>query len=388
MIGEHAAQWSSPHTRRRYGPVRPTSRSLITRRLASVSAGLAIVAAAFAALTLSNPALATTCGVAQCATFTVTLGGNGTGVLAVVTSTGTLTNTIECHRGGNTTYGTCAWSYPLNAVIYYRVAASSGSTTTCKVVGCDTSTSIKHFTLSGNMTLSAFGFSLVNPVTLSVILAGTGGGSVSSTPVGIDCGAGHSACDVAFAAGSTVKLTETPASGSDFAGWTGACSGGNNTCSVGMVSGSPATETATFNKAVVATRTPTPTAKPTQSPKPTAAGTAKPGSTPTPRPSQVASNPTPNAPTSTPASGAGATSSPGAASTPAPSQAPQPTAGGASGGAPSLAPIDTPAADVGEAASSDASRPLLVGGLIVVLVVLGAGAAFFFRKPRGAAPGP
>jgi hypothetical protein len=356
----------------------------VRHQLASAVAAVAVAAAAIGTLAHGDQVLASTCGALQCATFTVALGGNGTGVLAVVTPTGALTNTIECHRGGNTTYGTCAWSYPLNATIYYRVAAASGSTTTCNVLGCDTSTSIKHFTLSGNMTLKAFGFSLVDPVTLSVTIAGSGGGSVTSTPVGIDCGAGHTACAVAFAAGSSVKLTEVPASGSDFAGWTGACSGGNNTCSVGMVSGTPAAETATFNKTVVATPTPAPTPKPTATPRPTVAATAKPGATPSPRPTGAASKPTPNVPATAPAATTASTAAPGAATAEA-SVAPPPTAGGPVAGAPSLAPVDTPATDLGEAASSDASRPVLVGGLVVLLVILGAGALFFFRKPRGAA---
>ena len=57
---------------------------------------------------------------------------------------------------------------------------------------------------------------------LTVAKAGTGSGSVGSSPAGIDCG---SDCSEAYAVGSVVTLQASPASGSAFAGWSGACSG-------------------------------------------------------------------------------------------------------------------------------------------------------------------
>lgn len=68
----------------------------------------------------------------------------------------------------------------------------------------------------------------VFPVT--VTKSGTGSGTVSSSPAGIDCG---SACSAAFASGSAVTLSAAPASGSTFAGWSGACSGAGQ-CSVSV----------------------------------------------------------------------------------------------------------------------------------------------------------
>jgi hypothetical protein len=53
-----------------------------------------------------------------------------------------------------------------------------------------------------------------------------GPGSVTSSPVGIDCGSGTSGtCDAAFAKGSQVTLTATPDTGEVFDGWGGDCSG-------------------------------------------------------------------------------------------------------------------------------------------------------------------
>jgi len=66
---------------------------------------------------------------------------------------------------------------------------------------------------------------------VSVTREGAGSGSVSSAPSGIDCG---STCAAFFRIGSSVTLTATPAAGSSFAGWGGACAGTATTCTVSV----------------------------------------------------------------------------------------------------------------------------------------------------------
>ena len=65
------------------------------------------------------------------------------------------------------------------------------------------------------------------PVSLTVSKSGTGTGTVASTAPGIACGAD---CAETMAVGTAVTLTATPATGSVFAGWSGACSGTAATC--------------------------------------------------------------------------------------------------------------------------------------------------------------
>jgi len=65
---------------------------------------------------------------------------------------------------------------------------------------------------------------------LRVLKAGSGRGSVTSSPAGINCGA---ICSRGFASGRLVTLTAKPARGSWFAGWSGACSG-RGACAVRM----------------------------------------------------------------------------------------------------------------------------------------------------------
>ena len=53
---------------------------------------------------------------------------------------------------------------------------------------------------------------------LTVTRSGAGGGTVTSSPAGIDCGAG---CSASFTEGTVVTLTATPAAGSAFTRWVG-----------------------------------------------------------------------------------------------------------------------------------------------------------------------
>jgi len=68
------------------------------------------------------------------------------------------------------------------------------------------------------------------PTTLTLAKSGSGTGSVTSSPPGIDCGA---TCSAGFEKSMRVTLTPTPESGSVFIGWTGGCKG-SATCSVTM----------------------------------------------------------------------------------------------------------------------------------------------------------
>ena len=80
-----------------------------------------------------------------------------------------------------------------------------------------------------------------NP-TLQVRKSGTGAGTVTSSPSGINCGA---SCSSSFSRGTTVTLSATPASGSVFAGWSGSGCSGTGSCSVRLDAST--TVTATFN---------------------------------------------------------------------------------------------------------------------------------------------
>ena len=82
---------------------------------------------------------------------------------------------------------------------------------------------------------------LVTRHAFTVARSGAGSGTVASDPAGIDCGAG---CSAQFSQGTTVVLRATPAPGSAFGGWSGACSG---TADCVLTADAAKTVTATFD---------------------------------------------------------------------------------------------------------------------------------------------
>ncbi len=102
-------------------------------------------------------------------------------------------------------------------------------------------------TMRGKTALYAYLYALggaSNPTptfALTVAKAGTGSGTVTSSPAGISCG---SDCSESYSSGTSVTLTAAPAAGSAFGGWSGACTG-TGTCGVAMTAARSVT--ATFN---------------------------------------------------------------------------------------------------------------------------------------------
>jgi len=84
---------------------------------------------------------------------------------------------------------------------------------------------VDGFSYSGTVAYSPASY------TLSVSKAGTGSGTVASSPSGIHCG---SSCSHSFGFGEQVTLTATPANGSRFAGWSGGGCSGTSPCHVTM----------------------------------------------------------------------------------------------------------------------------------------------------------
>lgn len=83
-------------------------------------------------------------------------------------------------------------------------------------------------TMKGAQNVTATFVPKSQAVALNVLKAGTGAGTVTSSPVGINCG---STCTANFAAGARVTLAAQASAGSTFVGWSGACSG-TGSCTV------------------------------------------------------------------------------------------------------------------------------------------------------------
>ncbi len=109
-------------------------------------------------------------------------------------------------------------------------------------VGPDGATTITWYRSNGTNDIIQASSGEPTRARLSVTTDGSGAGSVTSVPAGINCGA---TCGAYFAIGSTATLTATAASGSVHTGWSG---GGTGTSNTRVVTLNAATSvTATFN---------------------------------------------------------------------------------------------------------------------------------------------
>jgi hypothetical protein len=123
----------------------------------------------------------------------------------------------------------CSEAYVGGTVVTLTASPSAGSVFAGWSGACSgTASCVVTMDVARNVTAT---FNTQTGYTLTVLKAGAGSGPVTSSPAGIACG---SACSKSFAADSTVTLTATANSGSRFSGWSGACGGASNSCTVTM----------------------------------------------------------------------------------------------------------------------------------------------------------
>jgi len=150
---------------------------------------------------------------------------NVTGNHTVAASFTAQTETITASAGtGGTISPTGSVSVNYGASQTFTIAPASGyqvSGVTVDGASVGAVTSYTFSNVTGNHTIAA-SFSAVT-YTLTVTKTGTGTGSVATNPSG-----------TTFTSGTSVTLTATASAGSSFAGWSGACSGTSQTCTVTM----------------------------------------------------------------------------------------------------------------------------------------------------------
>jgi phospholipase C len=181
-----------------------------------------------------------TCAVALKADASVTAAFNVIPVQLTVQSAGTGTGTVTSNPSGINCGTTCSASFAIGTSVTLTAAPNTGSTFAGWSGACS-GTGTCAVTLTASTSITAT-FN-VPTVQLTVQRAGTGTGTVASSPSGISCGA---TCNAGFASGTSITLTATPGTGSTFVGWSGACSG-TGTCAVTPTANTSVT--ATFNLA-------------------------------------------------------------------------------------------------------------------------------------------
>ena len=140
---------------------------------------------------------------------------------------GTGNGTVTSSPAGIDCGTTCSASYDSGTAVTLTATPASGSTFEGWTGGGCAGTGPCTVTLTAGTTV--FARFAVPRVSLTVTREGTGSGTVTSSPAGIDCGA---VCSASYESGTVVTLTATPATGSTFEGWTGGGCGGTGTCTV------------------------------------------------------------------------------------------------------------------------------------------------------------
>jgi len=180
-----------------------------------------------------------TCSVTMSAARSVAATFTRTHYTLTVTRAGTGSGAVAADGSGIDCGGSCRSSLPLGTQVTLVPTPATGSrfagwTGACTGTGACTVTMSAARSVGATFTLLSYA--------VGVTRDGTGVGTVVSSPSGLSCG---STCSVLRTHGSTMTLTATPAAGSAFAGWGGACSG-TGTCSVLVTSATAVSATFTL----------------------------------------------------------------------------------------------------------------------------------------------
>lgn len=177
-------------------------------------------------ITMNAPTSVTATFVMQTFSLTVSRAGAGSG-------------TVSSAPAGISCGTDCSENYPFGTMVSLNAAPSVGSTFAGWSGGC-TGTGICTVTMNASTTVTA-NF-ILQTFPLTVTKAGSGSGTVTSSPAGINCGTD---CTQTYNHGTVVTLTASASFFSFFTGWSGGGCTGTGACVVSMTTAR--TVTATFS---------------------------------------------------------------------------------------------------------------------------------------------
>lgn len=146
---------------------------------------------------------------------TLTVAVNGAGV-------------VTSEPAGLSCGGACSEHFNEGRLVTLTATPTSGSRFAGWSGSCSGVAGTCHVTMTAARSVAAE-FEPTPELPLAVSIGGTGAGTVTSEPSGLSC---PGICAAGFGEGSEVTLIASAAPGSNFAGWTGSCSGAAPTCTV------------------------------------------------------------------------------------------------------------------------------------------------------------
>lgn len=140
-------------------------------------------------------------------------------------ATGTGTGTVSSSPAGlNTCSTTCSANFNYGSTVTLTASPAINSNAAWTAgTGCTTiAGNVCTITNIQTATSPTITFS-VKTFTVTASVPGTASGNVKSSPAGINCGNGSSACSMTVTYGASLTFTQTPGAGAFFTGWTGDC---------------------------------------------------------------------------------------------------------------------------------------------------------------------
>jgi uncharacterized repeat protein (TIGR02543 family) len=157
--------------------------------------------------------------------------GSGGGPFSLTVSrAGTGMGNVRSTPSGVTCGTDCSETYAADTVVTLTAKAASGSSFGGWSGACTNASGVCTVKMTAASSVTAT-FTPAAGGTFTLTVARNGQGVVRSSPAGIQCGTD---CSEGYAASTVVTLTEKPASGYKFKGWTGACTGTASSCQVTM----------------------------------------------------------------------------------------------------------------------------------------------------------
>ena len=149
-----------------------------------------------------------------------------------VTSSGSGSGTVTSSPTGIACSTACTGSFTSGALVTLTATPSETSAFMGWSRGGCSGTGPCTLTLTSDTSVTAvFDLRTASSFTLTVAIGGSAGGTVTSSPPGINCG---SSCSTAYVSGTSGVLTATPVSGAAFRTWRGACTSDAPICTVAM----------------------------------------------------------------------------------------------------------------------------------------------------------
>jgi len=131
----------------------------------------------------------------------------------------------------NNTCGSSVLSNSLCEIDITLTPSASGTRSAALNLDDNEACSPQQTTLTGGSSAGPFTVTVIDVLTYFNGGYESRGGTITSTPAGINCGSSANTCSASFPAGTNVSLTETPDTGASFLGWGNACSG-SASCSI------------------------------------------------------------------------------------------------------------------------------------------------------------